>query len=113
MAQYRHLQIYKASYDAFFRIVNMINHFPREYKYSLGERMQNAAIDIIVSIYKANSVRDKSVHIAKIIENIQLIYLFLRLSHDLKIISVEKYAAAIELFDEISKQASGWQKAAE
>ena len=88
----------------------MINHFPREYKYSLGERIQNAAIEVIVLIYKANSSVDKSVQIGKIIENIQLIYLFLRLSKDLKIISIDKYAELIEIFDGISKQAYGWQK---
>ncbi len=110
MAQYQHLLIYKASYDVFFKFVNLINHFPREYKYSLGERIQNVAIDIIVLIYKANSSNDKSVLISKIIENIQLLYLFLRLSHDLKIISVDKYAEIIEMLDGISKQACGWQK---
>ena len=50
--KYKQLPIYKSSYDMLLRIMQLIKHFPREYKYTLGEKIQKEAIDLILSIYK-------------------------------------------------------------
>lgn len=110
MAQYDTLPIYKATYDFLLRIMHVINHFPREYKYTIGERIQDTAINMVVTIYRANKSKDKIPHLKELQEHIQMIYLFLRISHDIKILPTEKFASIVELIDGVSNQAQGWLK---
>lgn len=108
MAKYDTLPIYKATYDVLLRTMHAISHFPREYKYSLGEKIQNEMIELVISIYKANSNHNKREFLSRMQEQIQLIYLFLRISHDMKLMPTEKYAGIVEMIDEVASQAKGW-----
>ena len=40
MAQYQHLPIYKLTYDILLRIMQVTKDFPREYKYTLGQKLK-------------------------------------------------------------------------
>lgn len=108
MAKYDTLPIYKATYDVLLRTMHAISHFPREYKYSLGEKIQNEMIELVISIYKANSNHNKREFLSRMQEQIQLIYLLLRISHDMKLMPTEKYAGIVEIIDEVASQAKGW-----
>lgn len=108
MAKYDTLPIYKATYDVLLRTMHAISHFPREYKYSLGEKIQNEMIELVISIYKANSNHNKRDFLSRMQEQIQLIYLLLRISHDMKLMPTEKYAGIVEMIDEVASQAKGW-----
>ena len=108
MAKYDTLPIYKATYDVLLRTMHAISHFPREYKYSLGEKIQNEMIELVISIYKANSNQNKREFLSRMQEQIQLIYLLLRISHDMKLMPTEKYAGIVEMIDEVASQAKGW-----
>ncbi|HSA06363.1 MAG TPA: four helix bundle protein [Candidatus Gastranaerophilales bacterium] len=108
MAQYKHLKIYKASYDLLLRITQAIKGFAREYKYTLGEKLQNEAIELVICIYKANSAHNKTEYIKSILEHVQFIELFLRISHDLQILSREHYAQIVEMTQGVAKQAQAW-----
>lgn len=108
MAKYDTLPIYKATYDVLLRTMHAISHFPREYKYSLGEKIQNEMIELVISIYKANSNHNKREFLSRMQEQIQLIYLLLRISHDMKLMPTEKYAGIVEMIDEVASQTKGW-----
>lgn len=108
MARYDTLPIYKATYDFLLRIMSVISHFPKEYKYTIGERIQDTAINMVVAIYRANSTKDKIPHLQELEENVQMIYLFLRITHDIKILPTQKFASLVEMIDSVSTQAKGW-----
>lgn len=108
MAQYQHLPLYKTTYTLLFELMNVTKNFPKDFKYSLGEKIQNQTIEILINIYRANSTSDKKQYIQQILEGVQFLEVYLRLSHDLKIITIEKYAIFIEETNCISKQAQGW-----
>ena len=108
MAHYKHLKVYKASYDLLMRIMQVTKTFQREYKYTIGEKLQNEVIELIICIYKANNAQDKNEYIRSILEHVQLVELFLRMSHDLKILSMEHYSQLVEMLDGIAKQSQGW-----
>lgn len=110
MAQYQHLPIYKQTYDILLRIMTATKDFPREYKYTLGQKMKDELMELVVMIYRANSAADKARHIESILERVQAIQLLMRLSHDMKILTRRHYAALAEMTDSISKQAQGWLK---
>jgi hypothetical protein len=108
MAQYQHLPIYKLTYDLLVRTMTATKEFPREYKYTLGQKMKDEIIELVVLIYRANSAADKRSHIAAIIERVQVIQLLMRLSHDIKILTRRHYAALAEMTDSLARQAQGW-----
>ena len=113
MAKYDTLPIYALCYELLLRLLHNIEHFPREYKHTLGERIQNTALDIVLDIYKANTVKYKSAILKSMNNRIQLLYLYLRICHDMKIIGIEKYASIVQQVDNISRQATGWLKSVE
>lgn len=110
MAQYQHLPIYKVTYELLQLVTRRTKDFPRDFKYSLGDKIRNECIDLVVSIYKANSGVDKQHSIKNILERIQVIELMLRLSKDMNLLSVKAFSEIIELTDSIARQAQGWIK---
>jgi len=108
MAQYQHLPIYKVTYDLLSLVTKRTKEFPRDFKYSLGDKIRNECIDLVVLIYKANSTKDKVEFLNKILERVQVIELMLRLSKDLNLLSVNAFSEIIVLTDSISRQAQGW-----
>ncbi|MDR3425459.1 MAG: four helix bundle protein [Alphaproteobacteria bacterium] len=110
MAQYKHLPIYKGTYDLLMRITVVTKDFPREHKYTLGQKLRDEVLDLILFIYRANSATDRTAHITAIIERIQLVEVMLRLAHDLRVISRGHYAGLAEMTDSLARQAQGWLK---
>lgn len=110
MAQYEHLPIYKQTYDVLLRVMVATKDFPREYKYTLGQKIKDELTEIVILIYRANSAENKKSHIQEILERIQAVQLLMRLSHDMKILSRRHYAALSEMTESLGKQAQGWLK---
>ena len=84
--------------------------FPREYKYTLGQKLKDEIIELVVLIYRANSARDKAAYVAQIVERVQVIQLMIRVAHDIKILPRRHYAALAEMTENLARQASGWLK---
>ncbi|HPU46085.1 MAG TPA: four helix bundle protein [Bacteroidales bacterium] len=110
MALVYDLQVYKNSYDFLLEIFIMVHNLNREYKYSLGEKLKNELIDLIVNIYKANITDNKSEHIKDARENIEVIRLLIRILKDLNQISIKRYVSINIEIETISKQLTGWYK---
>ena len=72
MAQYEHLPIYKQTYDILLRTMTATKDFPREYKYTLGQKIKDELIEMVVLIYRANSAKDKQEHIQQIMGRCRL-----------------------------------------
>jgi len=110
MALYTTLPLYKVTYDLLKLTTNIIKHFPRDFKYSLGDKLRNEIVELVVKIYKANSSKIKEPHLEEILERIQAIKLLVRLSKDLHLINVKKFSETSELIESISRQTNGWKK---
>lgn len=110
MAQYKHLPIYKAAYDLLLRLMMATKDFPRDYKYTLGQKMRDEVLALILFIYRANSAADRAAHITEIVERIQLVEVMLRMAHDLRVLPRGKYAGLVEMTDSLARQAQGWLK---
>lgn len=110
MAQYQHLPIYKLTYDLLIRVMQVTKNFPREYKYTLGQKLKDEIIELVVTIYKANSAKDKAQHIEMVLERVQVVQLMIRLSHDMRILPRRHYTDLAEKTDSLARQAQGWLK---
>lgn len=111
MAQYKHLPIYKATYDLLEKVARLIRNFDRDYKYTIGDKLRTEVVDLVVFIFKANAAREgRAQHISQILERMQVIELLLRLAKDLRQITASQLADVVVITDGIGRQAQGWIK---
>ena len=110
MALHTELPIYKVAYDLLDAITDLAKNMPRDFKQSIGGKLRDECIAIVVLVFRANTHRDKEPHILSLIERLQVIELMLRLSRDKRLISTGQYAKAIELTNSVGKQANGWRR---
>lgn len=90
MAQYQHLPIYKATYELLRLVTHATSNFPKAYKYSLGDKLRAEVVEMVVFIFKANSSRgaDRAAQAALFLERLQVVELMVRLSKDLRLLTV-------------------------
>jgi hypothetical protein len=112
MALYTALPVYKIAYDLLIEIFKRTKLFAREHKYTIGERLKNESLEMIINIYKANKSGKQSrlTYIAKARENIETIRLLLRLTRDLQIVGNKPFVFLNGKVEEVSVQLVGWQK---
>ena len=109
MAQYKHLPIYKTTYELLEMVTRKTKDFPRDFKYSLGDKLRNECIELVIFIYKANTLRQqRKEHLQQILERVQVIELMLRLSRDLRLFNVVAFSEIVLLTDSLARQAQGW-----
>jgi transposase-like protein len=90
--------------------MHVTKNYPREYKYTLGQKLKDEITELVVLIYRANTSTDKSAHVELILERIQVIQVMIRLSQDLRILPRKHYADLAEKTDSLGRQAQGWLK---
>ncbi|MES2126686.1 MAG: four helix bundle protein [Pseudomonadota bacterium] len=110
MAIHKKLSIYKAGYELLNLATELSKNLPRHFKASIGGKIRDECVEVMVLIFRANCARNKAPHIDDLIEHVQIAELLFRLSHDKRFFSHEQYAKLIELTDSIGRQASGWKK---
>lgn len=112
MALHKDLPIYKVAYDLLSTITDLAKNMPRDFKQSIGGKLRDEAVEIVVLIFRANVAREKVPHLLDLIERLQVVELLIRLARDKRLISTAQYAAAIELSNSAGKQAGGWRRSA-
>jgi len=112
MALFSELPVYKLGYDLLIAIYEITKLFTREYKYTLGEKLKNETLELLINIYKANKSRQTTrlQYIDTARQNIEVIRLLLRVTKDLKIIRIKGHVALNVQVEELAKQLSSWQK---
>lgn len=108
MGLYTNLPIYHQTYDLLKLVVNRVRDFPRDLKFSLGDRIRNETVDLVVFIYKANSNTNKVPFLAEMLERLQVIQLLVRLSKDMQCISIKQFSEISNTIQGLSKQTRGW-----
>ena len=112
MALHTNLPIYKVAYNLLDVITDLVKNMPRDFKNSIGSKISNEIVEIMVLVFRANCARDKTTHLDELIERLQVAELLLRLSRDKHLISTSQYAKATELTQSVGKQAGGWRRSA-
>jgi len=110
MAQYEHLTIFQKSYDLLVRIYNEVHNFPKEYKYSLGEKLQNVCLELLDYIVIANSERDKRLYLKRANQQVDRLRIYVRLCYALNVFGKRKYEVLSKYIDEVGRMAGGWLK---
>ncbi len=111
MATYDLLPVYKSTYDFLLEIFRFSKSFTREYKYTIWQELKSETMKLILSIYRANSSRDdRYVLLEDARITLETTRLILRLTKDLKQISLDEFVSLNQKIENISKQLTAWQK---
>ena len=94
-------------------ILDITPEFPRTYKYSVGNRMHELAIDLLDEIAAAYINRNRDIrvqHLTNFQTKFNTLKTLLRTAGEKKwILGRSKHAEVIELMDAIGKQATAWK----
>lgn len=109
------LDIYKQSSALLSLAVDVQSNIPRAFRASMGMRMADECVELLVLIGRANAARvpaERVAHIERLLEHLEVAVLLFRVAHDKKLISPKLWASSITLTDSVGKQANGWLKSA-
>ncbi|NWF84546.1 MAG: diversity-generating retroelement protein Avd [Bryobacteraceae bacterium] len=99
------------AYDFVRWLIPKAERFPRNFRFSLGERLVAASLDLLLDLVEAAYASDKSRALERAARCVNSVRYLVRLSKDLKIMTVESYGFACERIEEIGRMTGGWQKA--
>lgn len=112
MAGYNDLVIFQKTYDLILWSYPVINQFPKNQRFVLGQHIENTLVCILKKMMRANKERgeDRANIIKEISINIDELFILFRLSKDLRMLSIKKYGISAEKINEVAKLLGGWQK---
>ncbi len=87
-----------------------ISKFPRNYRYSLGLRIENNLYDLLETIITARFSKKKKHYLEKANISLEVLRYFVRICNDNKLITVKHYEALSKQINNIGKQIGGWIK---
>jgi hypothetical protein len=106
------LKIYKDTSELVKRVFIIVKNFPRDYKYTIGSRIQNTALDCVELIYKASRHKQKEKDLDELVSSLDFLSYLIRISKDMNIVTEKQYSLYIERSIPCVKQASGWLRSA-
>ena len=104
------LKIYRDVSELIKRVFIIVKNFPRDYKFTLGTRIQNTALDCADLIYKAARHKEKTQHLDDLVSNLDFLSFLIRTGKDMNVVTERQYGIYIEVSRPCVKQASGWLK---
>ena len=91
-------------------ILDKVEKYPKNARFSFGERLVRLCLDILESYVRAAYGRSRRENLADANTQLEVLRVLLRLSKDRRYISVDQYKFAIGELLEIGKMTGGWLK---
>lgn len=105
---YNHLPVFQASYQLTLEIYQISHNFPREYRYTLGQKLKNQSSLLLDNIVKTNLEKDKTKILSETITSLEQMRIHLRLASDLKILGLKNFELLAKKLENISQQLISW-----
>jgi hypothetical protein len=102
------LAVYQKTYDFMLWLHPVVNKFPKAQRFVLGQRIENATLDLLHWMIIANSERDKSISLERASVGLDELRILIRLAKDLHFINIKQYEITAEKMNEIGKLLHGW-----
>jgi hypothetical protein len=101
----------EAHYQYLTWLMPTIEKFPRSHKFTLGDRIENAALDVLEALIEATYTRDRSHHLRQANLGIEKLRFLLRFAAELRLIDRRRWEHAARALDETGRLIGGWVKA--
>jgi hypothetical protein len=88
-----------------------VEKFPRSQKFVLGDRIENAALDMIEGLIEATYTGDRKPILRRVNLLVEKQRYLIRLAMTLRHLDLRRYEFAARSLDEIGRLVGGWAKA--
>jgi four helix bundle protein len=112
MAETAEMPIFTRSFDFLQWLLPVTNHFPRAHRFSLTQRLLDAAFDLREFLEEAQhrAGKERLERLARADEALEKVRLYLRLAARLDWLSAGQYQHAAQMVAEIGRLLGGWKK---
>ncbi|MBS0202905.1 MAG: diversity-generating retroelement protein Avd [Planctomycetes bacterium] len=107
------LPIIRAWYEFLIWIVPKIEKFPRNLRFTLGERLEQRILAVLETLIRARYSRNRLNLLEAANTELDVILYLLRAAHDLKALPTRAYGMTSEKLLEIGVQLGGWKRASQ
>ena len=108
------LKVYRDTYRFVKMVENARKEYSKQFKYSLGEKTFNTAIDLFEYIQLANMFKDnRRKYLEGFIVKFETVKILLRLAEDFHQISINRRAEMFPIMRDIGRQITAWKNSSE
>ncbi len=106
------LLIFQKTYDFLLWLYPIINRIPKSHRLVLGRHLEELAISLLMFVVKANKARGQSRLSLQlqVSDELDCLRILVRLTKDLRFMSVKQYTTGAEKINEIGRMLSAWMK---
>lgn len=106
------IPIFKAVYDFYKEFYCFLKTFPRPDRYTLGQKCENNALEILELILIASQIPkpEKLPILKKASVKVNVLRVLIRLAKEIKALDAKKYVVSQERLDKIGRMLGGWIK---
>jgi len=101
-------QAVQACHELIRWLIPQLDKFPRQRRFTLGERLEQVLLDVLEFLLEAAYTRSKQAPLQRANLRLELARHLWRLAHELEVVSTRRYAHGAKLMDELGKQVGGW-----
>ena len=97
-------------YDILKWLLPQVSKLPRSHKFTLGDRITNLGLDVLMLLVEANYTRNKTELLQQANLKLEQLRYLLRLCKDLELFSLKRYGYISRQINEAGNQIGGWLK---
>lgn len=110
MARDDELPLLRAYYDFMLWLSPKIGRFPRDQRFTLGEKMERELYSILELLIRARYCAARKPLLEQANTELEVLRYQIRLAKDLRCLPLKSYGLAAEQLTDIGRQIGGWQK---
>ena len=103
--------VVQKAYEFSLWLIQKVENFPKSYRFSLGDRLLQGALDLLMHLVDAAYSREKAAILTEVNRLLNRMRFLIRLAKDLKLLTIDAYGHAAERVEEIGRMTGGWKKA--
>ncbi len=101
----------EAHYQFLIWLMPAVGKFPRNHKFTIGDRIETIALDVLEALIEATYTKERSQYLRQANLGIEKLRILLRLATDLRMLDRSRYENAARTLDETGRLIGGWMKA--
>jgi hypothetical protein len=109
MSLYENLPVYKKALDLARYFDDIVCHFAKRHKYTLGAKLFNLACEVLLLIASANKKTERKDCLAEALSKLEAMKVLLHLCKEIKAFhNFNSFEVATKSVIEVAKQCEGW-----
>lgn len=106
----KELSVIERTYDCIKWYIPILEKLPRNYRFTLGDRLIGRLYDLLEGLIEAKYASSKLGKLQQLNIELDVLRYHTRLLLEFELISLERYHYAIKLLDNIGQELGGWIK---